>query len=282
MKIRCEYCGSYLSDTDEACPSCGAPNEHLVRGAAGQPKTIEELRAFAQKHDLPLEKMRFFLGEDCREPRAFGIYRETNGDFVVYKNKSDGQRAVRYRGKDEAFAVNELWQKMRSEEQQRKQAQQTRYAPSPSSAPQRRSRRRLLPVVLVFMVLPLIMIAVLTLQVLVRDGTPSWQRGYYAYDGGYYYRGGAESWYYYDDDTEDWTVADLDPSSPLYTDAGDYWQGSGYTEGAGYGDFRDSEYYSPGSSWSSSDDDDDWDDSDWDWDSGSDWDSGDTDWDSDW
>ena len=46
--------------------------------------------------------MRFFIGEDFREARAFGIYKAGENRFVVYKNKSDGSRAVRYDGPDEA------------------------------------------------------------------------------------------------------------------------------------------------------------------------------------
>ena len=98
MKIKCEFCGSHISDTDGKCPNCGAPNANMVRSADGVPKTIEELKAFCAAHNMPLEKMRFFIGVDFREPRAFGIYRDENGDFIVYKNKADGSRAVRYRG----------------------------------------------------------------------------------------------------------------------------------------------------------------------------------------
>ncbi len=285
MKIRCEYCGNYLSDTDEVCPSCGAPNEHLLRGAAGEPKTIGELRAFAQRHNLPLEQMRFFLGEDCREPRAFGIYQETNGDFVVYKNKSDGQRAVRYRGRDEAFAVNELYQKMRSEVQLRKAARQPRQTEQTRQgqrSPQRR-RRGPNPVLLVVILVLLISVVRTLVAGGLRAGAPSWQRGYYSYDGGYYYRSGYDDWFTYDDGAGDWTYADVDPDGPLYTDSDDYYQGGSYTEGADYGDFSQSEYYTEASSDDDDDDwDSDWDDDDWDWDSGSDWDSGGTDWDSDW
>lgn len=36
-------------------------------------------------------------------------------EFVVYKNKDDGQRALRYRGTDEAYAVNELYLKLKDE-----------------------------------------------------------------------------------------------------------------------------------------------------------------------
>lgn len=53
----------------------------------------------------PEEVTRFFIGKNITEPKAFGIYRDSTGDFVVYKNKSDGQRAIRYQGADEAYAL---------------------------------------------------------------------------------------------------------------------------------------------------------------------------------
>jgi hypothetical protein len=84
--------------------------------ASGEPRTIEDLQQWYQAHQLPSEEVtRFFIGKDVREAKAFGIYRDDNGDFVVYKNKADGTRAVRYQGSDEAYAVNELYQRLRSE-----------------------------------------------------------------------------------------------------------------------------------------------------------------------
>ena len=49
MKVKCDYCGSFIEDTDETCPNCGAVNSHLMRSADGVPKTIEELKAFAKE-----------------------------------------------------------------------------------------------------------------------------------------------------------------------------------------------------------------------------------------
>lgn len=46
---------------------------------------------------------------DFRQPKAFGIYKDSDGNFVVYKNKGDGTRAEHYRGKGEAYAVNEIY-----------------------------------------------------------------------------------------------------------------------------------------------------------------------------
>ncbi len=110
MTVNCPYCGGTLRTDESKCPRCGAPNElyTLPRTAPIEPKTIEELREYCGAKDLPLDKLRFFIGEDCRQPCAYGIFRD--GDqFVVYKNKADGSRAVRYRGRDEAFAVRELY-----------------------------------------------------------------------------------------------------------------------------------------------------------------------------
>ena len=60
-----------------SCPNCGAVNENLMRSADGIPKTIEELKAFSDKHNLPLKDMRFFLGEDFKEPKAVSIHAPT-------------------------------------------------------------------------------------------------------------------------------------------------------------------------------------------------------------
>lgn len=87
MKRKCDYCGGFIDDTDEVCPHCGGVNDHVMRSADGVPKTIEELKAFCRAKNLPLEKMRFYIGEDFRQPKAFGIYKDGDGDFVVYKNK---------------------------------------------------------------------------------------------------------------------------------------------------------------------------------------------------
>ena len=117
MQLKCDYCGNYLSDTDERCPSCMAPNEHLKRQGNEVPQTIDELKIWYQEHNLPPEDVtRFFIGKDLKVPKAFGIYYDTRtGNYVVYKNKDTGERAVRYEGKDEAYAVNELYLKLKEE-----------------------------------------------------------------------------------------------------------------------------------------------------------------------
>lgn len=115
MQIKCEWCNGFMDDSMETCPNCGAPNKNIKRMADGTPKTIEQLKAwYSQKGLPPYNVTRFFIGENVNERRAFGIYRE--GDrFIVYKNKDNGQRAIRYQGTDEAYAVNEIYLKLKAE-----------------------------------------------------------------------------------------------------------------------------------------------------------------------
>lgn len=135
MKIKCDWCGSWINDFDQVCPNCGGVNNNYNRHANGVPQTIEELKAWAKEMNLPLEDMRTFIGEDYKGAKAFGIYKdETDGTFVVYKNKEDGTRAVRYKGTDEAYAVNELYQKMKERVVVQKAHQQPKAA-APASRP---------------------------------------------------------------------------------------------------------------------------------------------------
>ena len=122
MNIKCDYCGGMFDETLEKCPSCGAANSKVKRSTVDQPTTIEELKDWYQSKGLPpYETTRFFIGENYKGARAFGIYKdEHTGKCVVYKNKDTGQRAVRYEGTDEAYAVNELFMRIKQEILQQK------------------------------------------------------------------------------------------------------------------------------------------------------------------
>ena len=302
MKVKCEYCDNYIDDTEEVCPLCGAPNEHMIRSGIGVPKTIEELRAFAESKNLPLQQMRFFLGEDIREPRAFGIYKDEGGNCIVYKNKSDGSRVIRYRGEDEAYAVNELYQKMRTEVVEQK-AKQRVYPTRSSSRPfgassaakpvsgRQRNIKRIAAALII-----LTLVAIFAAALILPDN------GYYYYENSYYYtEDTGSSWYIYDEVTETWSpcakikelarnwrdykIADAASAAEDDSDNSTVYVDTYYSPYYGYS-YDSGSDYSYSDSWDSDDSydswNDDWDDDDWDWDSGSDWDSSYTDWDSDW
>jgi len=109
---RCEYCNELIPDNEIKCPNCGADYSQAVQVKQSSPQTIDELLLWYKTNNLPpFEKTRFFIGINYQQPRAFGIYKEGE-EFVVYKNKNDGTRAIRYRGGNESFAVNEIYLKL--------------------------------------------------------------------------------------------------------------------------------------------------------------------------
>ena len=124
MKITCEYCSSMYDDNQECCPFCGAKTPARAPQMLENPRTIEELKLWYEQRKLPpYETTRFFIGMDYRGSKAFGIYKDPGtGNTVVYKNKDDGSRAVRYNGSDEAYGVNEILMKLKEEITKRKLA----------------------------------------------------------------------------------------------------------------------------------------------------------------
>lgn len=271
MKIKCDYCGNYIEQSSETCEHCGAPNTQYKRTASLQPETIEQLKDWYVAHNLPDENVtRFFIGKDYKGARAFGIYRDSNGDFVVYKNKSDGTRAERYRGDDEAFAVNELYQKLRSEIVNQK----ARNGADSSGFRERILKKMIIGLILSYFSIFLI-VGVMSVVLANLDG--GHKSGYYRYEDKYYYYFD-DNFYYYNDTYDDWTKYSgdfaedveeyyVDDDVPEYVDN---FRGSSAYEQA-YQDYLESQTY----------DDDDWD-SDSTWDTSDSWDSGGTDWGSDW
>ena len=216
MKIKCDWCGSWINDFDQVCPNCGGVNNNYNRHANGVPQTIEELKAWAKEMNLPLEDMRTFIGEDYKGAKAFGIYKdETDGTFVVYKNKEDGTRAVRYKGTDEAYAVNELYQKMKERVVVQKAHQQPKTAkPAPgasAAAQQRQSEKNLSKALFPICLITIVAIIILSVVfALIGESGPD--TGYYTYgDRSYYYYG---DWYEWENDSwryapdESWMESD--------------------------------------------------------------------------
>ena len=285
MQIKCDYCGSMIDEQNNTCPNCGAALDGVNRFAGEQPRTIEELKAWYTAHNLPPEEVtRFFIGKNITEPKAFGIYQDSTGDFVVYKNKSDGQRAVRYQGADEAYAVNELYQKLKGEIADRKSETGTqRYNEATAvTTEKKKSRKRglFVGVIIFAMIFPMLNMGIVMLISKMAFGIddlgPS--RGYYEYeDDTYYYQD--STWYQYDDVDDDWSVMDdAEVPEAISSDAQGEYQIYSH-DGAR---FEDSIWYTEPTYTNYDDDyDDDWD-NDYDWDTGDSWDYNDTDWDTDW
>ena len=278
MKVRCEYCKNYIDDSEEKCSYCGAVNKNYRRTAYGMPTTIEEFKQWYKDRNLPpYETTRFFIGEDYKEPKAFGIYKDPqSGKFIVYKNKEDGTRALRYEGRDEKYAVNELYLKLKEELRFQKnlnfsddlynQNNQNNQSIYPSTFGIKKNW-----IGLALMICTVFVAAVMFGNVGLGKKMAGPNKGYYNINGTeYYYANG--NWYWYKDNG--WTQT----STPEYDGTlTSYYDKHYFDSSSSFPDIKSSDFDT------SRDYDNDWD-SDYDWDYGDTWDvdSGGIDWNSDW
>lgn len=288
MQVKCEYCGSYIEESEEFCKQCGAVNPNFKRAIDGTPKTIADLKKWYEQRNLPPKEVtRFFIGENFKGPRAFGIYEE-NGEYIVYKNKDDGSRAERYRGKDEAYAVNEIYLKLKSEILNQKAHNiKTGNIGRKGSSKNNKFFGYISAAFVIFMIFAnLIMVAILPMVSRARD--LPYRGNYYSYDNEIYYCNSYvnDDWYWYDYDSEDYIPVSIPAQMSenlqdyKFSD-GENWDSSierfedtqtgSYVDSIGV-DYSSSSYDSDSSS-----------DSDYSWDSSDSWDSDwGSDWDSDW
>lgn len=272
MASYCEYCGSSLGPNDRICPGCGAPVSSggtyaAEPGRRGIPRTIDELRAFCREKNMPLAQMRFFIGQNYPDARAFGIYQDRSGDFIVYKNKSDGSRSIRYQGPDEAYAVREIYLKLKDETEKRRSGAGYSQSVRSVDTARKKSAGLLSPIML------LIIAVALGVALLLPSRSEKPYKGYYLYNDNYYYYQD-DDWYYYSNALLDWVDVGM-VDAELEDNYGDYYSSSYYRDDYGIESFGDSSNYDSDSE-TDEDDSDSWD---FDFDS---WDAGDTDWNSDW
>lgn len=283
--VRCPNCGAENAADAKFCAFCGEPmpeqpaaedkpilTEDPMAAQGAVPKTINDLKAWTMARRMPLERMRFFIGEDYRRPKAFGIFEDRPDHFTVYKNKADGSRAVRYSGPDEAYAVKEIYQKLLSECHARgihperaggsdagSNAETEKMERAFSSGSRSRGRKTGGRATAIFLILAVAVI----IAILIFSAVDHSHDGYYKRrNGSVYYRYGSD-YYAYSDTVNDWI------STVFYSDA-DEFLGGGYSGSYGVSDFRSSDKWDEINK--SGDYDSDYDD----------WDFGDTDWDSDW
>ena len=281
-----------------------------------QVDSIYHILDLAGSMGLPLEDMHFIIGRNTDTPQCFGIYEDTaTGEFVVYKNKTDGTHVEHYRGMDEAYAAQQIWDKLESEIAKRRSAyggaiakgapvhrdvylgrkmeQVQRQPRPPKNRTPRRRRKRFNYTILIYTV---VILSCLAIAIADKKQKSHLRNGYYTHRGDVYYQQSG-NWYYYDDAIDDWEP--YYDANDWYDDTYDYdddYYGSYYTFDNEDSAFYSSEFYVDDSRsydyGSSYDYDDDYDydydydydnDYDYDWDSDWDsWDSWDTDWDSDW
>lgn len=88
------------------CPYCGTPNWEIDPNV---PETIHDLRNYCKKRRIHLHRNHFHLMEDYKEPKAYGLYRDEGGQYIVYKNHASGEREISYSGDSEREAVQHLY-----------------------------------------------------------------------------------------------------------------------------------------------------------------------------
>ena len=276
-KKHCPFCNQLVEQDEQVCPHCGGENK--------TPETIEELKAYCKLRGMPLPRMRFFIGENYEKPKAFGIYEE-DGRYIVYKNKANGSRAVRYHGPDEKHAVRELFLKLLDECHKREiypdgrpAEKPARSQTGPADGTSRTGKRKSRGKTAVLVLCALCLIAMICIFSTFDWSFRSYKNGYYQLNDSYYLKKGSH-WFY--GGSYDWHSRNGSPSENVVYLGNDYdpaWgviefeesqTGKDYLAGKynSYSDNSRDSYGSSSSDYSSSD--------------YSSWDSGDTDWSSDW
>ena len=272
--------------------------------------SIEELKQKCAEKNMPLEKMRFFIGEDRKEPKCFGVYQdELTGDWIVYKNKANGERAIRYRGPDEARAAQEIWNKIGSETKRRKDLYASPYdravledaANRNADVPKTNFLENIIAAIMTPLTVNgnykyLILAAILgCIGYYYLADDYEFRDGYYQVEDDTYYCIN-DDWYIYE--AGDWALTTLFDGS-YEEDVEEYYIGDDYDASYGFSDFTDTGYYAnyladdqyDGYDYDGYDTDgydyDDYDYDDYDYDDDDDfdfdfWDDDDTDWDTDW
>ena len=235
-------------------------------GASDSPKTIDELKLWYFNNNLPpAETTRFFIGVNYLDPKAFGIYKEdSTGNFIVYKNKDDGSRTIRYKGPDEAKAVNELYERLKAEvlsqknneaeeddddEEEEEEEKTTKKSSKSEESEESEETKESSnsseykstldePKKSSFVGIAIFAAIVIGVIMLIVNMGGKPKRGYYNYDNSYYYYQSG-TWYKYE---TSWVKQETKPEN-LDKDSKKYFVNSDYNTNYGIQNFEESIYY---------------------------------------
>ena len=85
--------------------------------------TLEDVKIYAEENSFDLDKMRYLIGKDTKKLRIYGIfYEEDTNTWIVYHNRSTGQRAIHYSGESEQEACHVIYEKIKGDVEHRKKS----------------------------------------------------------------------------------------------------------------------------------------------------------------
>ena len=207
-KIICRKCKTPLNPNTELahCPHCGADLTKAKAVVYRKPETLEELFDFVDRNEIPVDDLHIYLCENEKDdPKAFGIYRTKKGEYIVYKNKPKGERQFKYRGPDEAFAVNVMYMKLRENVDFRSRPKDKNTSKSEKRQKQIRMYRAAVAAIIVIVAAMLVNNGIQKVQV--RQFGPT---GYYTINGTTYYHVKKSEWYVFDKNQYHW-IESTDP-----------------------------------------------------------------------
>ena len=242
-----------LAEAAEHCPLCGAPvaveeepePEVPAQQPEQTPRTVAELLALCDSFETDPAAHRFYIGKDEKDATGYGLFVDEFGDYVFYHNHRSHQRSIRYKGRDEAYAVGELYSRMKEAHlfyrpvaRQEESGKRHHHSHSGQSSRQRkRIRRRRWAVAIAAVVACLVAAVVLRWQALQPKD------GYYHYQDRYYYLQ-QRQWYAYDSVMETWSKTQ--PNETVVANHSLYYRSTYYWEGSPVSDFRESGFYHTG------------------------------------
>lgn len=255
----CKNCGQTFGNSEKQCPYCDYVVKTRKVVDRKMPSTIKELEEWYYIKDLPPCRVtRFYIGKNLKRKRVFGIYKgENTGNYIVYKNKDNGERSVRYEGPSEKVAVREFYLRLKQEINLQKERAKKHKGSIKTGIKNELKQLWAIPIGLLFI---LFIASTYTVS----------GEGYYQYNENYYYYIG--SWYQYEDGS--WNkINDSNIITILEENRKDYFVSKEYNSDYNIGEFPrksyERDYYNDTSTSDG-------------WDSSSSWDSSYTNWGSDW